>query len=332
MEISVLMCVYQENIHYIRESIESILNQSYKGFEFIIIADDPSCNRVIQVIQEYELSDCRIKLYINKENVGLTKSLNIGLKMCSGEYIVRMDADDIAHPKRIEFQLSFMKRHPEAYACSCYAKIINENGQIITKRKVPVKRGLIDVTRMFFSPLVHPGSMFRRKVNGELLEYDEHFRYSQDFDLWSRLPDGKLLNLPKYLLYYRVTKGQISSKNKSEQSGYLKEIQCRNLSKIGLVLSVEEKVIYDAIFNGQDVESYNNEQILLFLKKLYIHLVTRYNSNDIQYFIANTFVSFLYNYDSTTKQVMNALKGYRNVVAPIPPQSIIYLLYNWVSR
>ena len=110
--ISVLMSVYHEPIDWLALSVDSILNQSFSDFEFIIIVDDPNNQEAINYIRQKEEEDNRIVLLINEENVGLTKSLNKGLKIAKGNYIARMDADDISYPERFEKQFTFMESHP----------------------------------------------------------------------------------------------------------------------------------------------------------------------------------------------------------------------------
>ena len=137
VSVSVLMCVYNEDSRYLRESIESIIHQTYQDFEFIIICDNPNNERIILLIEEYANIDNRIKIHINDANIGLTKSLNIGLKLCKGEFIARIDADDVALPNRLDKQVAYMESHEDIMACGSYAIAINEEGREIRLIKVP---------------------------------------------------------------------------------------------------------------------------------------------------------------------------------------------------
>ena len=116
-KISVLMSVYNEPIDWMRQAIESILNQTYKDFEFIIVNDNPEREENQFVLNEYRNKDSRIIILCNEHNIGLTKSLNKGLTVANGEYIARMDADDIALPKRFEKQALYLAKNKNVFLC-----------------------------------------------------------------------------------------------------------------------------------------------------------------------------------------------------------------------
>ena len=109
--VSVIMSTYKEKEKFLREAIESILNQSFQDFEFIIILDNPDNELHISIIEEYALKDKRIRFYKNETNLGLTQSLNIGLSLAKGKYICRMDADDISENNRIELQKYYLEEN-----------------------------------------------------------------------------------------------------------------------------------------------------------------------------------------------------------------------------
>ena len=104
-KVSVIMSTYKEPIDWIRQSIDSILNQTFSEFEFIIVVDNPKYKELISVLNDYAEADNRICIMVNENNIGLVKSLNKALSQCNGEYIVRMDADDISLPERIAHQI-----------------------------------------------------------------------------------------------------------------------------------------------------------------------------------------------------------------------------------
>ena len=182
--VSVLMSVYNEPIEWVKQSLESILKQTYSNFEFIIINDNPGRLDLDSFLSSIAEHDIRIKIYKNVKNIGLTKSLNVGLKLCSGKYIARMDADDISLPKRFACQVLFMERHPRVAVCGTdiklfglyrplYVKTIYKNDQDI--------RG-----QMFFnSGFVHPTVFIRKSIlDSYNITYDESFRNAQDYKLW----------------------------------------------------------------------------------------------------------------------------------------------------
>src|SRR3989338_10709157 len=133
-KISVIMSVYN-GMPYLPEAVKSILNQTYKNFEFIII-DDASTDQSTKYLRF--LKDKRIKLIKNSKNLGLAASLNKALKFAKGEYIARMDADDISLPKRFEKQVKFFKKHPSVDICGTWVNLIDDVGKIIGEKKYPI--------------------------------------------------------------------------------------------------------------------------------------------------------------------------------------------------
>ena len=133
-EIAVLMSIKDNFSNYLEKSIDSILSQSYKDFEFVIIADG-SNDKTLDILKYYEKNDKTIKLIINKKNIGLAKSLNKGINFSNSEYIVRQDYDDISHYRRIEFLINFVKRKNLKFALSNCIKI-NQKGKKIGYIKI----------------------------------------------------------------------------------------------------------------------------------------------------------------------------------------------------
>ena len=211
-KVSVIMAVYNTKEEWLRESIESILNQTFSDFEFIII-NDGSSNNAEEIILSYK--DKRIK-YIKQENQGLAKSLNNGLQIAQGEYIARMDSDDISLPSRFEKQVNFLDKNKEISILGTWFEIFPET-QII---KHPEKIDFL--TLLKYCCLGHPTVMFRREdFEKHNLKYNETFKAAQDYDLWSRaIRYIKMANLQEVLLKYRwhnesitQTKAEIQQKN-----------------------------------------------------------------------------------------------------------------------
>lgn len=233
-QISVVMSVYHEPIDWLALSVDSILNQSFSDFEFIIIIDDPDNQEAINFVKQKSEEDNRIVLLINEENIGLTKSLNKGLKIAKGKYIARMDADDISYPERFEKQFSFMESHPNVILLGTGVRYFGdlrekEIRQIIYKSE----NDKIKASMLFNSGFSHPTIMVRRKIlvdNGVL--YDEDYRQTQDYRLYETLYDlGDFANLPKVLLDYRKSKEQISTRLYKRQGGNMQQIRRRLLNK-----------------------------------------------------------------------------------------------------
>ena len=215
-EISVVMSVYNGERH-LRESVDSILNQTFQDFEFIII-NDGSTDLSKDILESYK--DKRIIL-MNQINMGLTISLNIALSMAKGKYIARQDADDISEPDRLEKQIDFMENNTAVGLLGSRFQIISEVGEIIGNCCPPledeiIKKGLIEMNQ-----LCHGSVMIRREVLSVVGVYREVFKYAQDFDLWLRISEKyKVNNLPEYLIRYRMLNNSISGRKMLLQSRY----------------------------------------------------------------------------------------------------------------
>lgn len=219
--VSVLMSVYNEPEDVLRQSIESILKQTFSDFEFVIIGDNPDNDRINDIVTNYEKRDKRISFLINSENIGLTKSLNRGLKLCHGKYIARMDADDIAVSTRLQKQLDYLESHADVHILNtAIMKFFNAdvNNNIIMT--VPSDNESI-IERLFISNLLfHPTVMFRKSfIDEHHIIYNEKFRRSQDYAMWLEIASngGKFSSLQEPLLYYRASENQISIKYRDQQ-------------------------------------------------------------------------------------------------------------------
>ena len=138
-QITVLMPVYNGE-KYLRQAVDSILNQTFKDFEFLII-NDGSTDKTLAILQEYK--NKRVKIINNKKNIGLTKSLNKGLKLAKGKYIARMDADDISLSNRLRKQIDFLDKHNKIGVLGTQMKIINNSNKIVGEYKTPLCHSLI---------------------------------------------------------------------------------------------------------------------------------------------------------------------------------------------
>ena len=217
--ISVIMSIYKEPESWIRLSVDSILGQTVADFEFIIINDNPSRPENDALLLEYQQKDARIRVIRNAENLGLTRSLNLGLQAAHGAYIARMDADDFAFPERFAVQLEYLQEHPDCIACSGLA--YSWDGSNVTgKMYRPVGYPEMLYYSFTSSPFVHPLLMMRREfLEKANIRYDENFRYSQDYKLAvDLLKVGKIGNVDRYLLKYRISAQQITSKFGREQT------------------------------------------------------------------------------------------------------------------
>lgn len=262
--ISVVMSVYNAE-KYLDEAIESILNQTFKDFEFIII-NDGSTDKSLEIIEKYQKEYNRIVL-ISRENKGLIYSLNEGIEKARGEYIARMDADDISLPNRFEEQVELLSKNSKIDVVGCNYQLIDEKsnikGDVV---KVPMTNEDILMNLCYTVPFAHPSVMIRKSIF-------ENFKYeinpTEDYLLWTKIFNGEnFRNIEKLLFKYRHQYGDsfsdskrlkmlnaeknisrdfiyknkqllIETFNKNISSNYF---VCRAVSNIILILGIKESV------------------------------------------------------------------------------------------
>ena len=217
---------------YLREAVESILNQTFTDFELILI-DDGSTDSTGEMLGEYATRDARILLTRNQKNIGLTRSLNQGIAISRGEYIARMDADDVSRTDRLSRQLQFLEVHPEVGVLGCGFQLMDDSGKVPPKiGKVPTEHAVIKWHLCFENPIVHPTVMMRRDVVKRAGGYDEEMVTSQDYDLWQRLSGvTQLSNLPDGLLCLRKHERNVSACHPESQFRTGVEISQRMMSE-----------------------------------------------------------------------------------------------------
>lgn len=260
--ISVIMSTYKEDERLLRESIESILNQTYRDFEYIIILDYPDNDVHKSVIEEYALKDDRIHFYINEKNMGLTDSLNRGLSLCHGEYIARMDADDISLPNRLERQMKYLeKNHYDLIGG--ITKMINENGSLLYSIKsVPTDPKKINKALRYSQCIAHPTWLGRKEVFEKNAGY-RHMPLCEDYDFTLRavLNGFVVSNLNEAVLKYRMTSNSISRSNLFEQYLYMSYIT--NEYKNNRIASVDKAYAYvQQHLNEKDSDKYLKANVI----------------------------------------------------------------------
>ena len=200
---------------YLKEAIESILNQTFEDFEFLII-DDGSTDKSAAIIASYK--DPRIRFYRNKENIGISPTLNRGIRLATTELIARMDADDISYPERLKKQLDYLQAHPDCAMVASQARVISEEGEFIRLDKLKPEHYYYNLT--FICWIYHPTVMYRKAVVKEVNMYTA--AYSEDFELfWQISRRYKIYTLPEILLDYRETAQslhQVIKKKEYEQA------------------------------------------------------------------------------------------------------------------
>ena len=244
IDISVIMATYNTEIPVLKEAVDSILNQTFRDFEFLII-DDGSTNGSDAYLKS--IQDERVRIIWNPQNIGVTKSLNVGLKQAKGKYIARMDADDVSLPTRLETQFAFMEAHPDVIVCGAKrsGSIIGEKRKLPTPLKNESTEEMEEyrVRMLFNNPgPIHPSAMLRHEplLTHHIL-YNENLKYAQDYGMWEATSHfGRICRLNEPLVYRRVSDKQISVAKRDIQ------IQCDKMT--------QKKILSDLLGDVSDAE------------------------------------------------------------------------------
>ena len=215
--ISVIMSVYNGE-RYLRQAISSILAQSFRDFEFIIV-NDGSRDKTAEILNEFEVMDSRIKIF-HQDNQGLVFSLNRGIQVAKGSFVARMDADDISHPERLSLQMRRFAGEPSILLLGSAYTYIDGAGRKIKSQSVALDNDSLQRSMIKQgNPFCHSSVMIRASALQSVGGYRSLVgKYAQDYDLWLRLSEfGEVENLNAELIEYRVHCGQVSIKNVREQ-------------------------------------------------------------------------------------------------------------------
>ena len=245
-KVTVLMSVFNEQT-YLRAAIESILGQTFSDFEFLII-DDGSEEPIEDIISNFK--DSRIRSF-RQENMGLARSLNKGLQLAEGNYVARMDADDVCRPDRLELQIRETAAHPQIDLLGSFFDIVDENGDLIETKEIfgdPIYR----LWRLqFHNNYGHGTVILKKRSVMDAGMYDERLLYAQDYDLWSRISRKENTGIiPEVLYHYRLVQqsGQASVRNYDAQLAAAVSISNRNLQACNPSLSEAECVELRALY------------------------------------------------------------------------------------
>lgn len=284
--ITVLMTVYNGE-KYLKYSIESILSQSFKDFEFLII-DDCSTDSSVQIIRSYD--DQRIVLHHNEVNIGQTKSLNVGLNLAKGRYIARIDSDDLSFPPRLEKQLDYIVKHPEYAVVGTSGILIDHLGKKIGTHRVPTNYSEM-LVQLFLvsSPMIHVSVLMNKEIICSVGGYNEWFKISQDYELWSTLirRDYKIGNIPDILVAYRIH-GQSIRVGEFKKRLYLEcsETFHRNVNTLTNLKITPEKAfkIITIIHEPKNLSKADLQSIQNYFEKIFFNLK---DSSQINYMKRN---------------------------------------------
>lgn len=244
--VSVIMSTFNTDEIMLKESIKSILNQTYKNIELIIV-NDGSEKDDIDIIKSF--SDNRIILINNTRNEGLAKSLNHAIDISKGVYIARMDSDDISYNNRIETQVKYLRDNKDIDIVGTFAKHFGSKDSLnITPL---TNKDEVKIQLFTNATLIHPTVMIRKKFLDDFkIRYNSKFLCAQDFELWSRCVDkGSIEIIPEVLLLYRIHSKQISSEKRLLQKQYAEKILKKQLIKMN-ILHTEEELKMHLILSG----------------------------------------------------------------------------------
>lgn len=242
--VTVIMTAYNAS-RYIAEAIESILNQSYKNLE-VLIVDDGSTDTTYELAGKYMDQDKRVHVYTLKRNAGPSLASNFALKKAHGEYIARMDADDISGSDRIEKQVEFMQKNPDVVIVGGQAVLIDEKGAKFGEKKYPLSHKSIQASLFTMNPILHPACMIRRNsIPKAKLIYHNHSVLAHDYELLFQVYSyGKLANLPDVIMKYRQHRDSLSLHNPKATFAATCNIRRKAMSDYGFVPTVKDWVIH----------------------------------------------------------------------------------------
>jgi glycosyltransferase involved in cell wall biosynthesis len=233
---TVLMPVFNGE-SYLRPAIESMLGQTFGDFEFLII-DDGSTDGSLDICRSYR--DERIRLLENGRNLGLIATLNRGLDRARGEYIARMDCDDVSFPRRLERQLAFLEQHPDVGLCGTWYERVSDQASVVMKP--PGEDSAIRFLLVFDSVFAHNTIVFRRSVlERHQIRYDPDYPYAEDYELWTRCARyTRLANLPEVHLLYRYHPENTSRRYRGEQVRTADRVRSRYLDELGIRMEQDD--------------------------------------------------------------------------------------------
>lgn len=231
---------------YLKETIDSILRQTFTDFELLIINDGSSDGSEDIILSCY---DKRIRYKKNPTNLKLIETLNKGIELSSGKYIIRMDADDVSLPQRLQKQVDFMEKHPDVGVCGSWFEIFGKEKKII---KYPEKDEDIRIMMLYQTPFCHPAVVIRKEI---LLQHNIRFSpdfiHAEDYEMWVRLMGlTRFANIQEVLLLYRLHESSVSFSNKAVQkANTLKTIRLL-FQKIGMSVEPDDDEIFRNIAYG----------------------------------------------------------------------------------
>jgi glycosyltransferase involved in cell wall biosynthesis len=247
--VTVLMTMYQAEKD-LRASLDSVLAQTWRDFEFLIL-DDGSRDRSVEIVRAYR--DPRIRLVANPVNQGQTACLNQGLSLARGEWIARQDADDLSHPDRLQLQMELARQRPELALVGAQAWLADPAGRFAGLLNVPCGPESLSWAMLWENPVVHTAALFRRDAALELGGYDAAYTICQDYDLWERIVRRHpAANLARRLVTYRCSPDSLQHRGRDRARDEVERVLERVLRRLlpGQPLGAEERELLWAFRTG----------------------------------------------------------------------------------
>ncbi|MFQ9308286.1 MAG: glycosyltransferase family 2 protein [Paraclostridium sordellii] len=323
-KVSIILPIYNAS-KYLNECIDSLISQTYKNIEIIAI-NDGSTDNSVDIIKEYMKKDNRIKLYENQKNKKLIYTLNRGLDLADGDYIARMDSDDICTTERIEKQVRFLEDNKEIALCGCKIQAFGNEDWTWGESYKDIEA--LNVDLIFANVVAHPTVMIRGEFAKQMnLKYSNEFIDAEDYELWSRISyEGKIANLEEILLYYRVSENSITATKQESMQKSTKKVVRRNLDRFELELTNIEKKVIEQLIN-EDWESLSKDIYVLknIISKIIIQNRKKglYDENYLSMKLEKKLLkSFLYNDKNIFKYILKISIDKKNIVKIIKDRVI----------
>lgn len=276
-KVSAVMALYNTPYEYLTATVESILSQTLKDFEFIII-DDGSSIEYKDFFEKF--NDGRIKYFKLEKNSGPGHARNEGIKKAQGKYVAIVDSDDVYLPQRLEIQAKFLDENPEISLTGCSFRFSNRKRPAETIYDDKEARNFI----LFNSPLCNPTVMFKREEFAQKnLFYSEDINFAEDYELWinALFVGVKMANLKELLMTYTRRPGQLSKERAEKQITVLKNLYKKMFLKLGFEASQEELDLHYDIYSEKFSQIKSSEKISSWFDKIILHNTANIFDNDL---------------------------------------------------
>ena len=271
--ISVILPVYNGEDHLI-ECVESVLNQTFEDFEFIIV-DDASTDKTVPMLKEFATKDNRIIIVTHQVNQKQTAAANTAIKLAKGKYLARMDADDVALPNRFEKQVTFLEENPNIGLLGSWVDIIDDNGNILKIWRTNDSDGYLGWNLLFGTSFAHSSVMMKNSIVKKVGYYQSP--EAEDYDLWSRISRvTNVANFPEVLQQKRVWAGQLALKVPTETRDSVLQIMQKNMNYLLKDSHLDLSMVRDIRKVSDKTPIIQDSQQIANINKILLQLYNKY--------------------------------------------------------